>query len=174
MATLLRLVQLRRRRPTVEHNPLWAETLLWALQDSSHDAAPTLFDAQPAPRPPDACAEGAALRDLPRELAHLAGEYRTLDASSDGEPVFGQHCNVASRHRNECENYIYHLNDPPRWVVGQTPGIDRASLHALLPPEARMQVQRAREWMGWIGEPPQWREVPSVRVECFRSDTRRP
>ena len=45
---------------------------------------------------------------LPAELAEFAGVYELLhDVSSGGDPVFGRRCNAASRHRNECDAYLF-------------------------------------------------------------------
>lgn len=149
--------------PTVEHNPLWAETMQWALQEARSAGPQPLFDATAAPLPADACRGAATVSALPAELAEFAGVYQLLrDVSSGGDPVFGRRCNDASRHRHECESYLYRLDTPPRWVLGPTPGVDRAVMHAELPPGR--QVQHAREWMGWIEDA--WHEIPTVRVHC--------
>jgi hypothetical protein len=47
-------------------------------------------------------------------------------------------------------------------VLGPTPGVDRAVMHAELPPGR--QVQHARGWMGWIDDA--WHEMPTARVHC--------
>ena len=146
-------------RQVAEHNPLWAEALLWALRDEG-EVSP-VFDPQPARLPPGVCARAAELFALPEPLADFGGEYLLLRPTSGGEAVFGKGCNVAARHENDCEQYIFHLDDPPRWVVGPTPGVDRVSLHVLAPPGT--PVQGARNWLGFIDD--QWEDV-QVRVRC--------
>ena len=61
-----------------------------------------------------------------------------------------------------CDAYLFRLDSPPRWVLGPTPGVDRAVMHAELPPGR--QVQHARGWMGWIDDA--WHEMPTARVHC--------
>ena len=48
------------------------------------------------------------------------------------------------------------------YPCGGCPGVDRAVMHAELPPGR--QVQHARGWMGWIDDA--WHEMPTARVHC--------
>ena len=50
--------------PTLRHNPLWAETLLWALEDARASGPQPLFDLAAAPLPADACRGAATVSQL--------------------------------------------------------------------------------------------------------------
>ena len=61
------------RYPTVEHNPLWAESMQWALQEALAAGPQPRFDATATPTPADACRGAATVSSLPAELAEFAG-----------------------------------------------------------------------------------------------------
>lgn len=154
--------------PAAQHNPLWTEAMLWAIGDTGDDELEPAFDAPPAQLPPErVCAAAAELgprKALPPPLRDYAGSYARLRETSAGEAVYGRNCNVAERHANDCEHYIFFLPDEPaRWIVGPTPGLDRASLHALSE-HAEPAQHRALLWHGWVED--EWVALPDARVRC--------